>query len=105
MLNEALEIAQILFHPSRETWGIENRTDFQRNLSFLFGARLEGNHAGHETIRQCSPRDPAAGNLKHNMEDALLVAAIGMPGIGKACVINSSYISQRRDEFRQVFNA
>jgi hypothetical protein len=103
-LNEAFEIAEILFHSPRQTRRIEDRTYFQRYFRFLIGARLKANNTRHETVRHRTPGYSATGNSKHDVEDTLLFIAVGMPGIRKACVIKSSHIPQRRDEFREIFN-
>lgn len=44
LLDQPLEIAEVFFDSSQQTWGIENRADFQRYLCFSSKTRFERNH-------------------------------------------------------------
>src|SRR5207244_12811571 len=55
LLNQSLEIAEILFHSSRQTGRIENRPYFQRYLRFPLGARRECNEPPHEPAQHRTP--------------------------------------------------
>src|SRR6266516_5645631 len=104
IFNELLKIAQILLDSLGETWRIEDRTDFQCHFRILLRLGLERNHARHETLGHCAPRYPATGNLEHDVENPLLLGAIGMPRIRKMRVINSSHFPQRGNKLRQVLD-
>src|SRR5205823_2622780 len=54
-----------------------------------------------------APGYSALGNSKDNLKDTLLFVAPAAAGpcVRKVCLINSFYISQRRDEFGEIFNA
>src|SRR5207249_3709571 len=99
------EIDMIPLHSSRKARWIENRTYYQGHFDVFIGARLETNNARHETVGRRAPGYSALGNSKDNLKDTLLFVAVRMPCVRKVCLINSFYISQRRDEFGEIFNA
>ena len=43
-LDQPFEIAEVFFDSSQQTWGIENRADFQRYFRFSLKTRFERNH-------------------------------------------------------------
>jgi len=102
VFNQPFEIPQVFLHSVRETWWIENRANLERNFRFLLGTRLERDYARHETAGHGAPRDPPAGNLKYDVEDPFLVAAIRMPSVGKMCFINFAHLPKRGDELGKV---
>src|SRR5215470_8380343 len=66
--------------------------------------RLERNDTGHQRVRESAPRDTPARNLKQNLENSAAFVAICMPSIRKLALVDSSYVAQRCDEFRQILN-
>ena len=105
IFEELFEIEQVLFNSARKVGRIEDRTDLQRYFGSLVGTRLEAHSAGHEAVREGAPCNSAVWNLKDDLEDTSLFVAVRLPDEGKVSVIDSSHISQRRNEFRQLLNA